>query len=185
MVDALWAWLDAEQLSPMRACERLFGRDGQNRVKGSAFVYQVLHGRYLPGEAKIAELAAKGVDLRPAVEAALRLAQAQGGTTPVAASQGRRPRRRSAPAREPPSARAALVAYTAAHGSAQGNAAASALAPPSPSPLPAPPAMFALTIDGDGTARLSLNLVGISAHDALRCVAALRTIGLIKVPVGD
>lgn len=159
VVDALIAYCRAEQLAnASELARRIYGVKASGAPKQTAASYAYLAGAARPAEKSVERIKqAIGVDLAEAVKEAEALEKGQGPqeNLPVL-HQGK------------PSARQALAEFreTGAQSEAM-------------RVKPGPP-RFAMVIQQDGTASVTVNLVDASEDKALRVLAALQVAGVVR-----
>jgi hypothetical protein len=163
---AVLAYLSERGLTVMQFSEMIYGRRGPNNsVAGVGNVYPVAHGAQIPTDTKLALWKEKtGIDLY-ALAAEAR-ANAPGGGKP-----GRKPGQAMTPVR------AAVAAHKRATAAAPS---AAPIEPRADPPRRVQPPLFAMSIDQDGRSNVTLNLVDVSAEEALRAMATLAAANLIK-----
>lgn len=176
LVDALVAFMTKRSLRPMQFCEMLYGRDEKGHVKGPGQLYSVLRGKEIPSQNKMTHWKEKaGLDLAPIVArlegmpraVAVVKAKPPAVTTPVRAAVAAFESTQKAPAKKNPSPWPVMK--------------------PKPQERHTPPAgqmrppLFAMTIDQDGFANLTLNLIDVKSEEAMRCFQTLSLANLINV----
>jgi len=165
--EAITALLAAQGMTKFQLCELLYGRDAKGAVKGSANIYPIINSVRPPGAGIIAKIKEKtGLDLselRAAYDAQ------KTGTAPEPVKATEHAREVMTPVK------AAVEAFKAAGGE-----------PVSPSPVErrpsnhAPPPRLAMTIDQDGRAHVTVNLVDVPAEEAIRLIQLLSSAGLVE-----
>jgi hypothetical protein len=160
IVEALIAYCLREQLSANEFNIRVFG-EGKPGVAKSQRGYDLMHGKIQP-TFEIAELIREktGVDLSPYAK------QSIYGRRAVTVSRRRKPVK--------PSARQALVEFKEALDKDDGW---KKLDPPR---TKLGPPKFALVVQQDGTASMTMNLIDVDTDEAMRAFEAMKAIGLVK-----
>ena len=166
IVDALIAYMRENQITANEFGVRLFGahpRKPSQPARNNAVTYHWAHGESRPN-VETAELIYEktGVDLR---EWASPNVGPYGRTALVA-------HRKHKPAK--PSARQALVEYERATDKDDGW---KKLDPPR---TKLGPPKFALVVQQDGTASMTMNLIDVDTDEAMRAFEAMKAIGLVK-----
>lgn len=171
MVDAVFAFLASRGMKPMQLCEAIYGRGADNTVRGPGQVYGVLRGHEIPQPKKVhLWKETVGLDL-----------------TEIVARLGGHPRALAKTKSKPPvvttPVRAALAKYEKATGGEKTAPLAEVKRLPSRD-LPAndtrPPPLFAMSISQDGSSNVTLNLMGVTSEEAVRCFQTLSLANLLK-----
>lgn len=165
VIDAVVAHMREHSMNMMQLCELMYGRSPAGKVKGSGQVYSIANGQHLPNSKTIQRWRAKGVDLQPAVDQvnASRRGMRTAAVAGVATDTQLTP------------IRAAVAAYEKAVPKA------SPARPVPYEPRRVDPPLFALSIDQNGRANVTLNMMDISSEEALRCMGVLTAANLITV----
>jgi hypothetical protein len=165
--EAIAAFLTAKGMTKIGFCEAVYGRDEKGRTKGSGNIYPIMNAVFPPGAGIIAKIREKtGLDLS---ELRARFDAQQTGAAPEPVKVTKHAKKAMTPVK------AALQAFKAAGGE-----------PVSPAPVErrqsnhALPPRLALTIDQDGRAHVTVNLVDVPAEEAIRLVQLLSSAGLIE-----
>lgn len=157
VVDAIERYMTEHNLPSLaRISEKLYGRDSHGKIITSA--YATIRGEVAPSPPMRARFKERlGLDL------------------PIVEGPPRKPYRWRQLTVTP--AKAAVIAYEKA---VEASEPSTIKLTSQPIARAKAPPRFALTIDQDGRSSVSLNLVDVSADDALRCLSALAAADLLK-----